>query len=125
MSIAAFILCVTPVATDGDSFRCNNITGAIRVAGIDAPDKTCPKRRRKNCSLYGPRGDWKPSHEAFQIWLDKGRVMVSLNGTDPYKRHIGVICSNKVNVNAWMVKERYAKHKEEWNGWATKVDCPK
>jgi endonuclease YncB( thermonuclease family) len=124
MSIAtAFVLCLSPIVVDGDTFRCKGATVKYRMAGIDAPDHTCKNRKIGNCFLTGPKGDWTVSRDALKRMFRRGKVRVLVLGQDPFKRTVVAVCARDGNLNARMITKGYAIHKPTWTGKGVKVKC--
>jgi endonuclease YncB( thermonuclease family) len=121
--LTAMVLCLTPVATDGDTFRCSNLEGSFRMAGIDAPDKTCVRRKVENCSISGSKGDWIVSRDALERMFWRGKVELIYYRKDPYRRQIVTVCVRGRNVNAKMVAEGYAEAKPLWTGKGLTAKC--
>lgn len=124
MSFILFLTaCVSPIAIDGDTIRCRNFQENIRLAGIDAPDKSCRGRRAGNCFLTTSRGDWNVSREALQTMLRRGKVQVHFYNGSTYGRRIALVCGRGINLNARMVNMRYAIAKPTWTGRGIRDKC--
>lgn len=123
----AFAACISPVVVDGDTIRCKGQIESVRLAGIDAPDKTCAGRRNPdNCHLTTPKGTTSAqSTQRLRSLLKRGRVTVRYYTGLTYGRKIGVLCVKGINVSAYMVRKGYVIHKPTWNGAAVNVVCPK
>lgn len=123
-AVAALVLCLSPTVMDGDTFRCANIPQKIRIAGIDAPDKSCNGRRQTNCLLTGPRGDWTVSRDKLaRLFRTNQPIMLRLYRGTTYGRSIAAVCIGRTNVGAFMVRNRYARYMAQWNGAGVRYKC--
>jgi endonuclease YncB( thermonuclease family) len=120
---AALVACPAPTATDGDTIRCKGQATSVRLAGIDAPDKSCVGRKAGNCYTIGERGDWTVSKTALQRMLRRGLATIKLFDGTTYGRRIAVVCVGGRNLNAAMVDGGFAIYKSEWSGAGVRFDC--
>jgi endonuclease YncB( thermonuclease family) len=93
------IICTAPRAIDGDTMRCANITPAIRLAGIDAPELPGHCRRGRSCTA----GDPFAARDALARLLASGPVRVRLDGDGGYDRALGMVWAGRVQVNCTMI----------------------
>ncbi len=97
MSAAAALLCLVVGVTDGDTIkvRCGDEPQErIRLVEIDAPEKRQP---------YGHK-----AKEALSDLIYNKEITVVRKGTDRYKRTLGQLSLDGVDINRQMVREGYA-----------------
>lgn len=84
---------------DGDTVHVLDTNGhmhKIRLANIDAPELK---------QAYG-----MASRDALQQRVESQQVDVNVVAVDQYKREVGQIILNNIDVNLWMVTQGYAWH---------------
>jgi endonuclease YncB( thermonuclease family) len=104
------IICEHPTASDGDTMRCRNIAGRIRLVGIDAPELPGHCNPDRRCTP----GDGYASREALRRLLQICPVRVLPQGRDDYGRMLARVTVNGVDVSCRMVAlgaavRRYAR----------------
>lgn len=89
--------------TDGDTIKVlvNKETITVRLEGIDAPESG---------QSFG-----KKSKEALSEAVAGKTVTVKKTGTDKYKRSLGIVMLEDVDVNAKLVEEGWAWHFKKYN----------
>ena len=95
---------------DGDTIKINN--KRIRFFGIDAPEK---KQLCKKIYLSILFFSFKKNYRCGEIStsmlknkINNKFVLCKSRGKDRYKRFIAECYDNKLNINAWMVRNGYA-----------------
>ncbi len=96
--------------TDGDTIRIEE--KKIRFFGIDAPEK---KQQCKKPWLTISFISFSKDYPCGQISTDKLKKKINnkllickWNNKDKYKRYIAECFKDKININAWMVRNGYA-----------------
>jgi endonuclease YncB( thermonuclease family) len=98
MPIPPAVICQAPVAIDGDTIRCRNLTRHVRLIGIDAPElHGCPRTR-----VCTP-GDSQAAKRQMRQLLASGRVTIRPAGDGGYGRMAGRVWAGRVDVNCAML----------------------
>lgn len=102
----AALLCLTPVAIDGDTLRCANL-GRVRLIGIDAPETAGHCRKGRVCTP----GDGMASKRTLAR-LIKGRAVTCQDGgRDRYGRVLGRCYAGGVDLSCAMVSAGQAVYR--------------
>ena len=104
-----FLLALTCTAIDGDTIRCGTAE-RLRLLGIDAPERHCPKRRR--CAP----GDWQASRDALAAGLRLGAVRIAWPGKrDRYGRPLIHVWAGRQNLSCRQLQLRQAIYRADWD----------
>lgn len=110
--LAAAMLCVSPVVTDGDTIRCAG-GQRLRLIGIDAPDKPayCAQRGR-TCTI----AQWQAATTSLQSAVRGRRVTYRMVGRDKYGRIAAQVFANGSDLSCYQLRRGQAEFKPTWNG---------
>jgi endonuclease YncB( thermonuclease family) len=94
---------------DGDTIRCANLTSAVRLVGIDAPEMPGHCRRGRVCTP----GDGAASKAVLAQLLDAGPVQVVPAGKDRYGRILARVITTQGDASCLLIAasaavERYS-----------------
>ncbi len=102
------LLAATCMVTDGDTIRCGD--ERIRITGIDAPETgRCPSNRQ--CVP----GDGQASKRSLELFIANKRISIIRLGEDRYKRTLGVVYADGVNVACHQLSNGQAQYVERWD----------
>lgn len=109
MIVPLLLACASPVATDGDTLRCDGI-GPVRLLAIDAPELPGHCRRGRVCVA----GDGFASRANLERLIRNGPVVCVPRGRDRYRRLLarceaGGIDLSCAQVAGGFAVERYGK----------------
>jgi micrococcal nuclease len=93
------IICERPWVSDGDTLSCRNISGRIRLLGIDAPELAGHCNPGRRCTP----GNGPAAKRALIAMVRGGRVTVRPQGRDVYDRVLARVSVNGVDVSCRMV----------------------
>lgn len=110
-TLAALVLCATPVAVDGDTMHCAGLKPAIRITGIDSPEMPGHCRKTRVCAP----GDPFKAKAALVALLASGPVYYRPLKTDLYGRTIAVVYANGTNVSCVQLANANAIYKPTWD----------
>lgn len=122
ITLAAF-LCLSPIATDGDTIRCQGEGAAIRMVGIDAPElRGCRGKAGRVCVT----GDGMAARVYLQGALNLGPVTIEPISVDRYGRTVArVMTSDGANASCTMILGGHAVAKVRWDTKrGARRDCP-
>ena len=95
---------------DGDTIKIDN--KKVRLHGIDAPEiKQLCKRVFLSISFISFERDYecgKVSKKKLENYIKNNSIQCKIEGIDRYKRILGTCYTNKININARMVRNGYA-----------------
>lgn len=117
--IAAALICIAPVAIDGDTVRCEGVRKPLRISGIDSPEMPGHCRRGRVCAPGDPH-----KAKAAMAALIKGKVTYDVIKVDLYGREIVVMYADGVNVSCSQIASGNAIFKPTWDaGKRIKAEC--
>jgi len=109
---SAAVICLAPVAVDGDTLRCSNL-GLVRLIGIDAPEMAGHCRPGRTCTP----GDGVASAHALGRLIAGRNVACSIENRDRYGRILARCTAVGRDLSCAMVQ----------GGWAVpryrRIDC--
>jgi endonuclease YncB( thermonuclease family) len=116
---AAAALNCTPVATDGDTFRCGD--ERIRLLGIDAPEMAGRCREGRRCVP----GNADASKASLTRALKAKPLQIDRVGTDRYGRTLATVQAGGRNLSCHQMAARAAVYIRKWdNGKRIAKTCP-
>lgn len=109
-TLAALVLCATPVAIDGDTIKgCG--AHPIRITGIDSPELPHHCRAGRVCAP----GDPYKAKASLATLLASGPVYYRPLKTDLYGRTIAAVYVNGTNVSCVQLATANAIYKPTWD----------
>lgn len=117
--------CENPTVIDGDTIRCSNFPESIRLAAIDAPDRSCRGRSSTNCRTRTVEGrDYYEARAYMRRMMSYRPVTVRFYAGRSYGRRIAVVCVRNTNLNDHLIRRGFARYMPRWNGAGRRVHCP-
>lgn len=105
---SAWITCLAPRVTDGDTIRCG--AERVRLLGIDAPElHGCPRYRR--CAP----GDPVAATQSLKQAITAGPVTYEVVSYDHYGRTVAVVRAGKLNLSCWQLSQKQAIYVAKWD----------
>ena len=102
-----------PKVVDGDTVHIDNYK--LRLEGIDAPEmrQQCKKEFFKisfliGFTFYKDYSCGRVSKEKLITKINTSEIKCISSSKDRYKRYIAECFKDKININAWMVRNGYA-----------------
>jgi endonuclease YncB( thermonuclease family) len=118
--MSALLLCLAPVALDGDTIRCANVGPALRMTGIDAPELPGHCRVGRTCAP----GDPVKAKTDLQAAM-KGTVRFRILKVDVYRRIVVAVYYRGQNLSCRQLASGNAIYKPEWDsGKIVAKECP-
>jgi endonuclease YncB( thermonuclease family) len=114
--LAAVLSCA---AIDGDTLRCGR--EAVRLLGIDAPEKAGHCRPGRVCAP----GDPEASRHSLAAGLRSGPIRIERVGRDIYGRTLAMVRAGGVDLSCWQLRHGQAIHVARWDdGGRVARTCP-
>jgi len=110
-ALSALVLCLMPVAVDGDTLHCSNRKSSLRITGIDSPEMPGHCRTGRVCAP----GDPVKAKESLAVILATGKVRYRPLKRDLYGRTVAVVYANRVNVSCAQISSGNAIYKPAWD----------
>jgi endonuclease YncB( thermonuclease family) len=110
-SLPALLLCLSPVAVDGDTIHCAGAKPALRVSGIDAPELPGHCRTGRVCA---PGDPFKAKADMAAL-LASGKVQYRILKHDLYGRLVVVVYVEGKNASCTMIASGDAIFKPTWD----------